>query len=758
MPSSSRTRGPHPGFIAPPVGIGLLALVLVWAADAEIALMKHPTYGEVFPPGTYAWSTDMSEGDKHLWQFDTTGFYNGGALADLLSAFFPIHSWSIVQSLDYTVIVDVLSGDADLHVYGPVMDKDMRYQLNPSISEQSQNYAGADTALSAMTELRRIDLSRNMLSGTFADLMSLATRLPHLEALKMSANQLSGKLVCPNNDRQLASLKILDVSSNGIEPASTGPGLPACLLSLPQLEILNLSNNSLVGGGLPPSFRANSKLVSLNIGSQKDGGGVGGRLPPLAPLRKLTAFRAAGAGFTGPVPQLPAQLQVVDLSGNGFTGDLRLQAADSAGRRAPSSLRALDLSGNALTGPLPATLLSDLPQLRRLNLSRNALYGTIPDTAWVAAAGELTSIDLSANPLSGTFPSSFGRLPALRLLNLTRTGVAGTLADFFDHLPPYAALQVLDLSGNEVTGGLPASGLAKLPLFAHHSVPGNRGGEPSGGDAALMSLDVSNNSLNGSFPTAAILSAAVDPLSGQLRGHVNLGGNAFLCVDATEMAGIAHRLSSRVPGILLYSCATPSGEGRVLDGETPNPETGSEGMNDHDTPVTEMGGSLAPGRGVDAVTGPAGWSTWVVVIIVLACFLLVVVAVALAVFCCKRRRTNARFAAYSSEPEFVVDMGTKIPANDHAAAAAAGHEDVCAQEMVEIPVSVDTTGPATPYGSHACMDGHAASAGTQLALGRSLVALESGEFDMDAQHIQQAQMAVDEPCRKIVDIDAASDT
>lgn len=111
------------------------------------------------PAFPYSYSTcrhcDNESGPKsHMTIIGmSAGFYNGGALADLLSAFFPIHSWSIVQSLDYTVTVDVLSGDADLHVYGPVMDKDMRYQLNPSISEQSQNYAGADTVFLSRQEL-----------------------------------------------------------------------------------------------------------------------------------------------------------------------------------------------------------------------------------------------------------------------------------------------------------------------------------------------------------------------------------------------------------------------------------------------------------------------------------------------------------------------------------------------------------------------------------------------------------------------------
>ena len=92
--------------------------------------------------------------------------------------------------------------------------------------------------LSALTELRHLDLSHNQLTGPIpAELGKLSS----LEVLFLGTNGLTGPI--PSELAALNNLQLLDLSDNRL----TG-SVPAELRALTNLELLNLSGNQLTGG------------------------------------------------------------------------------------------------------------------------------------------------------------------------------------------------------------------------------------------------------------------------------------------------------------------------------------------------------------------------------------------------------------------------------------------------------------------------------------------------------------------------------
>lgn len=108
--------------------------------------------------------------------------------------------------------------------------------------------------LGQLLALSVLDLSRNSLTGSIPASFAF---LGNLSSLDMSANFLSGAI--PTGIGTLSRLQYLNLSNNGLS------SLPAQLGGLASLVDLDLSENSFVGGGLPPDPHANTKLFSHKI-------------------------------------------------------------------------------------------------------------------------------------------------------------------------------------------------------------------------------------------------------------------------------------------------------------------------------------------------------------------------------------------------------------------------------------------------------------------------------------------------------------
>ncbi|GFY83445.1 leucine-rich repeat protein kinase family protein [Actinidia rufa] len=328
--------------------------------------------------------------------------------------------------------------------------------------------------------LRLIDLSENSLSGTLPSTMQKLTlcndlnlhknlfagvvpewlgEMKSLETLNLSDNSFSGPV--PTSFGNLQSLKVLDLSMN----AFTGR-LPESMINCKNLMTINLSQN-LLAGGLPSwIFKLGIQEILLS------GNRLSGSMDSL---------------FSSLIYNSPQKLQVLDLSGNGVSGEISSAVGDF------SSLQVLNLSRNSLDGSIPASI-GKLKVLGSLDISDNRLNGSIPSE--IGAAICLKELILANNFLAGPIPISIQNCPSLTTLVVSRNNLSGPI-------PPALAkltnLQIVDLSFNNLTGTLPKQ-LANL--------------------VGLLSFNISHNQLQGELPAGGFFNT-IAPSS--------VSGNPSLC-------------------------------------------------------------------------------------------------------------------------------------------------------------------------------------------------------------------------------------
>ncbi|KAM0850484.1 hypothetical protein ACQ4PT_053048 [Festuca glaucescens] len=366
--------------------------------------------------------------------------------------------------------------------------------------------------------------------------------LPALQGLDLRGNAFYGNLShAPSSPCALVEV---DISSNAFN--ATLP--PAFLASCGALQFLNLSRNSLSGGGFPfaPSLRAldlsRNHLADAGLLNYSFAGCHGlrylnlsanlftGRLPELAPCSEVTTLDVSwnlmsGALPAGLVATAPANLTYLSIAGNNFTGDVsgydfggcgNLTVLDwsynglSSTRFPPglancSRLQALDMSGNKLlSGSIP-TFFTGFSSLWRLALAGNEFAGPIPEEL-SQLCGRIVDLDLSNNRLVGALPASFAKCNSLQVLDLGGNQLSG---DFVSSvISTISSLRMLRLSFNNITGANPLPVLAAgCPLLEVIDLGSNEfDGEimldlcsslPS-----LRKLFLPNNYLNGTVPAS----------------------------------------------------------------------------------------------------------------------------------------------------------------------------------------------------------------------------------------------------------------
>ncbi|KAG0494598.1 hypothetical protein HPP92_005592 [Vanilla planifolia] len=267
-----------------------------------------------------------------------------------------------------------------------------------------------------LTYLWDLDLRQNFLTGQFP---SFIGELTSMQYLSVGTNALSGPI--PKELGNLQKLISLSFSSNNF----SGP-IPAELGNLNTLQQWYLSSSGL-SGELPPTL---SKLKALKIWWASNNNFTG-KIPDfIGTLTNLTVLRMQGNSFTGPIPPSFANLlQLTDLrigdiingtSSMDFISKMtslnililrnsKISGELPANLSQYTSLQKLDLSFNNITGDLPQSLFNS-NSLNMLFLGNNSLTGTLPTTK----SNTLSTIDLSYNQLSGSFPSWVGE-PNLEL-------------------------------------------------------------------------------------------------------------------------------------------------------------------------------------------------------------------------------------------------------------------------------------------------------------------------------------------------------
>ena len=204
----------------------------------------------------------------------------------------------------------------------------------------------------------------------------------------------------------------------------------------------------------------------------------------------------------------------------------------------PPRVTRLEAQGRKLTGTIPSSL-GKLSQLTRLYLQDNKLTGSIPPE--LGDLSNLTHFNLYYNSLSGSIPSELGDLSELRRFYLNSNQLTGSIPSSFGN---FSKIWHLYLNDNKLTGSIPPE-LGRLSTAIHIHLGGNdlSGGVPTwlGNLSRLTWLYLNDNSLTGSIPTELgnlsrllRLSLADNDLSGSIptqlgnlskATHLYLGGN-----------------------------------------------------------------------------------------------------------------------------------------------------------------------------------------------------------------------------------------
>ncbi|XP_040336642.1 leucine-rich repeat-containing protein 31 [Herpailurus yagouaroundi] len=305
------------------------------------------------------------------------------------------------------------------------------------------------------------------------EVVALLPLLPDLEKLDISWNDLiGGTLHSVTQQMHLVSkLKILRLGSCRLTTDDVR-ALGEALEAIPELEELNLSWNSKVGGNLPlilQKFQEGSKIQTLELVdcdlTSEDGAFVGQLLPMMQNLEvlDLSINRNIGGSLNSIAQGLKStsNLKVLKLHSCGLS-QKSVRILDAAFRYL-CELRKLDLSCNKELGggfeDSPAQL-AMLEHLEVLDLHQCSL--TVDDvmslTQVIPLLSSLQELDLSANKkMGGSSENLLSRLrflPALKSLLINNCALQSetftALAEASAHLP---ALEVFDLSWNKCIGG-----------------------------------------------------------------------------------------------------------------------------------------------------------------------------------------------------------------------------------------------------------------------------------------------------------------
>ena len=364
--------------------------------------------------------------------------------------------------------------------------------------------------LGNLSGLTRLDLSENALTGAIPPQLG---KLHSLRRLNLRKNELTGPI--PPELGDLTSLESMSLYGNELAGS-----IPGELGNLSRLTGLVLGGNNLTGS-IPEDLEKLSNLTGLSLDGNELSGSVPGNLGNLSRLVILTLDRNYLEGVLplnltelvdlqlfdfGENPELCAPtsmenwLEGIEAHYSGaFCPKTTAEVAPESpeieipGRTHADTQRAIltvffhDTGGPCWTqnrnwtsdGPLRdwhGIHVDDNGQVVSLSLAGNNLTGHIPPE--LGSLDGLVAIELYGNGLSGPIPPELGDLRKLYLLDLSSNELTGEIPPELGNL---SALEVLFLARNNLSGGIPAE------LVNLHN---------------LAILELSENNLSGEIPAS----------------------------------------------------------------------------------------------------------------------------------------------------------------------------------------------------------------------------------------------------------------
>ncbi|CAL5014539.1 unnamed protein product [Urochloa decumbens] len=335
-------------------------------------------------------------------------------------------------------------------------------------------------------------------------------------------------VTCSNDTRRVSSLQL---SLNGVPPE---PESDPCSVKLnstvfsafPELQFLDFSMNHVL-------FQGSDGLVGLSK------------------LRHLDlSYNCFDASFMESLGKL-VPLEVLHLEFTAMVGALPASVFENL-----RDLKELDLSNNQLTGNLPVSLFT-LPRIEHLNVSQNLFEGSIPWSSRSNISSSFRTLDISMNKLSGNFSFLWLR----NLTNLEKIDLSGNVhlaigVNFPGWTPPFQLKELL----------LSDCGIDKSIFAEPHFLRTQN---------YLEVLDLSNNSLSGSFPswlfapqsTLLYLNLGNNLLSGSLDQIISAQTNLLaISLSLNRISGhLPANISSIFPNATLLDFS-----GNTIAGEIPS--------------------------------------------------------------------------------------------------------------------------------------------------------------------------------------------
>uniref|UniRef100_A0A1J3JWM3 non-specific serine/threonine protein kinase n=1 Tax=Noccaea caerulescens TaxID=107243 RepID=A0A1J3JWM3_NOCCA len=472
------------------------------------------------------------------------------------------------------------------------------------ISLENANLSGSiSPAISALTNLKVLNLTSNRLSGTVPDF----SPLKNLEILDISVNFLTGEF--PNWIGNLTRLVSLGLGNNHYEegeiPNSIGGlkkltwlylarsnltgHIPHSIFDLHALETFDVARNA-IAGDFPPLITRLANLTKIELYDNR----LTGKIPPeiinltrlrefdvsknqlvgalpreIGNLRDLSVFHCYENNFTGEFPSSLGELRFLtslSIYRNNFSGEFPV----NVGRFSP--LDTVDISENKFTGPFPSFLCrnnklrfllalqnefsgeipgsyADCKSIKRLRINLNRFTGHVPEGLWAMPLAKM--IDLSDNSLTGEITHKIGLSTELSQLLLENNRFSGKIPR---ELGKLTNLERINLSNNSLSGEIPAEiGYLKQLTSLYLESNSLIGLIPTGLTNCVRLVDVSlaKNSLSGEIPNSLSQLASLNSLDlsgNKLTGEIpaNLVNLKLSFIDLSE-----NQLSGRIPPDLL---------------------------------------------------------------------------------------------------------------------------------------------------------------------------------------------------------------
>nr|KJB45928.1 hypothetical protein B456_007G338700 [Gossypium raimondii] len=312
-----------------------------------------------------------------------------------------------------------------------------------------------------------VDLSSNRFIGPLPRVFST------LLFLILSNNSFSGsllELVCNSSSEEL--MEVLYIDKNLISG-----DIPDCWNHWQRLNLLNLGSNNLTGKIPPSLWHLNLKMLNLRNNT------IFGKLPStLQNSPNLIMFDLSENHFSGSVPawigDKLSNLVILSLRSNNFDGRIPHKICDL------QFLQNLDLAHNNISGVIPKCF-NNLSAMATANKRNNFV---LAESVYAASfflnallvlkgredeygrtLGLVTSMDLSANSLTGEIPKEIGSLVGLLSLNFSGNLLTGNIPNSIGKME---LMESLDLSMNRLNGEIPPS-FSNLNFLNHFNVSYN---------------------------------------------------------------------------------------------------------------------------------------------------------------------------------------------------------------------------------------------------------------------------------------------